>query len=233
MVWDYCDIGTDHPDVPAKHVLLWKWEVANPRPTLPFSQLDVTTFPARFSQSGQCQSSTLMLETTLAMASVFARKMHSTTKLTMTVLSKCVCVCVRVYVCLSILPKKHAEQFDDTFRTHSSLCTGHSWLWNPSYGLMSLFLTTTLPPPSLTNMFLLITQYLWFPNTKSQVTSSEVSASNSIWQLNTVSWSASGLQFASSILGLRGLAGKLHPTSVCFLNRNQTRTATIKWAINK
>ena len=93
--------------------------MANPRPTLPFNQLDVTTFPARFSQSGQCQSSTLTLETTLAMASVFARKIHNDS-------SEQVRVCVRVYVCLSILPKKHAEQFDDIFRTHSSLCTGHS-----------------------------------------------------------------------------------------------------------
>ena len=75
--------------------------MANPRPTLPLNQLDVTTFPARFSQSGQCQSSTLTLETTLAMASVFARKMHSTTKFTMTVLSKCVCVCVCMCVCPS------------------------------------------------------------------------------------------------------------------------------------
>ena len=35
VVWD-CDIGTDHPDVPAKSYF-WSWAVANPRTTLPFS----------------------------------------------------------------------------------------------------------------------------------------------------------------------------------------------------
>ena len=88
----------------------------NPRPTLPFfNQLDVTTFPVGLSQSGQCQSSTLTLETTLAMASVFARKMHSTTKFTMTVLSKCVCVCERC-VCVSVCPSGQKS-------TQSSLTT--------------------------------------------------------------------------------------------------------------
>ena len=34
VVWD-CDIGNDHPDVPAKHLDFWTWDVANLRTTTP------------------------------------------------------------------------------------------------------------------------------------------------------------------------------------------------------
>ena len=33
LTWSEIDIGTDHPDVPAKRSNFWTWDVANPRAT--------------------------------------------------------------------------------------------------------------------------------------------------------------------------------------------------------